>query len=53
MKYVFVILGLLVTLLAMGYFIQNGFFTGQVVFILIFAVIMLGGWALLKFIQKQ
>ncbi len=53
MKYVFMILGLLLLLLAAGYFMQNGFFTGRVAFVLTFAVIMVIGWTVLKFIQKQ
>jgi hypothetical protein len=52
-KYVLLILGGLLALLGLGYFMQDDLFTGRVTFILIFVGVLLGGWAFLRFIQKQ
>ncbi|MCB9983262.1 MAG: hypothetical protein H6861_06275 [Rhodospirillales bacterium] len=53
MKIVFGILGLLAALLVVGIVSGKVFFTSQVMFILIFVLILAGGVALLKFIQRH
>ncbi|MCB9981304.1 MAG: hypothetical protein H6860_02785 [Rhodospirillales bacterium] len=44
---------LLPGLAALGLHLHKTLFTGQVVYIVIFIGLMLGGWALLKFIQRH
>lgn len=53
MQKVLIVIAVLLALLGIGYAMDKNLFTVQVAFILIFACIMAGGWALLKFIQKS
>ncbi|MEM7650905.1 MAG: hypothetical protein AAF204_02340 [Pseudomonadota bacterium] len=53
MKIVLAVIAGLLLLLGAGYAFDNKFFTGQIAYILIFALIFVGGLGLLKFIQKH
>jgi len=53
MKIVLSVLGVCAVLLALVLYLGTGVLGAQATYILIFALIGVGGWALLKFIQNH